>query len=502
MFDRARMQGRKRRRLRRNVVRGALSVLVLMIILVGSAIGYVEYRDHQISRVMVNGITAAPPSGAENILLVGNNSRCALNGQQSSSFGTCSEVGGARSDVTMLLHLDPTRHTTAILSIPRDLFVPIPGSASANRVDDALNSGPQRLVQTVQDDLGIPVNHFVELNFDSFQGVVNALGGLSMYFPDPVKDSYSGLRITNPGCHFLNGTEALAVVRARHMYYETGGRWVYDGLGDLSRIQRDHEFLKVLATAVSKKGLGNPLTDNSILGSVVPQVQVDSSLGIGDLLGLALTFHSVNPANSPTATLPVLIDPGSYHYRGANYGSVVLPSEPQDQQAIDHFLGVIRPPGADVVANSVKLSVMNGTGATGQAASTGAALGALGFEVVGIGDTPSVGTPSETTVYYSPGHEAQAEKVRQSLSGSVVMGQGPTKDGAQVTVVTGSDFAVSAPPTASNGASGVSPVSPSGTGSSGTGSTSGTALPTATASTESLPAYDPRSCSASRGAGP
>jgi len=476
--------------------------MALVVLVAAALIGYVEYRNHQITRVEVKGITAVPPSGVENILLVGNNSRCALNGQQASSFGTCSEVGGARSDVTMLLHLDPATHSAAILSVPRDLFVPIPGSAAANRVDDALNSGPERLVETVQEDLGIPVNHFVELNFDSFQGVVNALGGVSMYFPDPVKDSYSGLDITSSGCHYLDGQQALEVVRARHMYYEANGTWNYDGLGDLSRIQRDHEFLKVLAEAVSKKGLGNPLSDNSILGSVAPQLQVDSSLGIGNMLGLVLSFHSVNPASAPTTTVPVVVDPDNYIYNGANYGSIVLPTEPQDEHAIDQFLGVKEPPGSTIAPSAVKISVMNGTGVTGQAASTAAALGALGFDVVGTGDSTPVGPVSETTVYYSPGHEAQAEKVLDSLSGSVVMGQGPTQDGAAVTVVTGSQFAVSAPVStqSDSGAAGAA-VGSSSASTSQALSASSADLWAPTAAAQTLPLYDPRSCTATGGAG-
>ncbi len=476
-------------------------------VIVASGVVYVAYRNSQISRVTVKGITAVPPSGVENILLVGNNSRCALNGKQSDSFGTCSEVGGARSDVTMLLHLDPSRNSATILSIPRDLFVPVPGSPAANRVDDALNVGPQRLVETVEDDLGIPINHFVELNFDSFQGVVDALGGISMYFPDPVKDSYSGLDISAAGCHFLNGTQALAVVRARHLYYEDGGRWVYDGLGDLSRIQRDHEFLRVLATALSRRGLGDPLSDNSILGSVAPELQVDSSFGIGEMLGLVLKFHSTSPQAAPQLTMPVIVDPDNYSYHGANYGSVVLPAEPQDQRTIDRFLGLSSPPGSNVAAGSVTVSVMNGTEVTGQAEQTASALAAGGFDVVGVGNATSVGPVSETTVYYSAGHRPQAEKVVQSLSGAVVIGQGPTQDGAQVTIVTGSDFAVSQTPAS---------ASPVAGGTSGTSAAQSGAPPIASASSGSateglwaptsasqvLPGYDPRSCGASGTAGP
>ncbi|MGH9067529.1 MAG: LCP family protein [Acidimicrobiales bacterium] len=163
---------------------------------------------------VAHGADPPPANGlpAMNILMVGNNSRCVLNGKQAGAFGSCAQVAGGRSDVTTILHLDPATHRAALLSIPRDLWLPIPGTHKALLVDDALNVGPQRLVQTIENDLGIPINHFVELNFDSFQKVVSDLGGINMDFPVPVKDSYSGLDITNAGCLHLNGTQALALV--------------------------------------------------------------------------------------------------------------------------------------------------------------------------------------------------------------------------------------------------------------------------------------------------
>ncbi len=477
-------------------MRRLLVVAAILAVLVGAGAGYAIYRNNQIGRVTVSGITAVPPSGVENILLVGSNSRCALNGQQGNAFGTCSQVGGARSDVTMLLHLDPRNHTASILSIPRDLFVPIPGTSSENRVDDALNVGPSRLVKTIEEDLGISINHYVELNFDSFQGVVNALGGIDMYFPDPVKDAYSALNVSTPGCHHLNGFEALAVVRARHLYYEVDGTWHYDGLGDLSRIKRDHEFLKVLASTLSKRGLGNPLTDNAILGSVTGQLTVDSHLGLGDMLGLLLTFHSVNPSGVPTATLPVVVDPNTYWYKGYDYGDVVFPSAAEDRQAIDQFLGVSSPQGSTISPSSFTVSVLNGTGTASQAADTAASLQALGFHVGGTGDATSVGPISETVVSYAPGKVADAERVAEELSGTVTMGQGPTYGGADVTVTTGSDFSVNAPAGGSSGAA----ASQGGSSSAGANGSS-SALSPPTAASSPLPAWDPRSCTPQGGPG-
>jgi LCP family protein required for cell wall assembly len=525
VFERADIRKKTRKRVTQRLLRVAIVVTVAVVVLVGAGIGYATYRNHQISHIVVNGLRVTPPSGIENILLVGSTSRCALK-QQNPIYGLCSEgVTGVNSDVVMLLHLDPTTKSASILSIPRDLFVPNARTTGPNKIDAALYQGPQQLVRAIEDDLGIPVQHYVELNFDSFAGVVQALGGIDMYFPEPVYDAYSQLDIPTAGCHHLTGFEALAVVRARHLQYKAPGvtsknpgSWPHDPQSDLSRIRRDHEFLRVLATTVSKRGLDNPVTDNDILGAVAPQLQVDSALGLGSMLGLVLTFHGVDPETSPQLTLPVMVDSLDYYYQGYDYGSAVLGNEPGDTQVVDRFLGIKA--GTDPLTGkqlpapkTVQVSVLNGTGESGQAATTASALQALGFTVTGTGDAPAGGSVSETMVYYSsPGEQPAAEAVVHALSGAVAVGRGTTTDGAGVTVVTGSNFAVDAPapgssasPGSSTGSLGTGPV-PSGAGSGGTGvsgSPSGSSeLAAATAPTQPLAPFDPRSCTASGGEGP
>src|ERR1019366_917603 len=111
----------------------------------------------------------------------------------------------------MILHLNANKHTVSILSIPRDLFVPNARTTGANKIDAALYEGPSQLVAAIQEDFGIPINHYVELNFDTFAQVVDVLGGINMYFPMEVFDAYSGLNITSTGCIHLNGYRALQV---------------------------------------------------------------------------------------------------------------------------------------------------------------------------------------------------------------------------------------------------------------------------------------------------
>ncbi len=457
-------------RRRRRLVIVATSVLAAIIVIATVAYGYVRYRYDQIQRLNVNGLNVASSSGQpENILLVGDNSRCTLTKYASfynshkQNFGSCSQVGGGRSDVTMILHVDPANHQAYLLSIPRDLWLPMPGGNGLQlRVDDSLNSaetsylhlpfGPTLLVKAIEQDLGIPINHYVELNFYTFEQVVNTLGGITIDFPTKLVDHYSGLNITQPGCQHLNGAQALALVRARHLYYydPATGSWNYDGTGDLGRIERTHIFLRVLASQVKSSALSNPLQANALLGSIVPSLKVDKGFTLSSMVNLALAFQHVNPAAIPSATLPVIIPstPFRDNANPTNYqapGSIVLPFQPQDLQTISQFLGSSALRYANVTPSSVTVSVLNGSGVSGQAATTASQLKKLGFRINSTGNATYSGTDSETVVTYKPGDILQAEKVLSTIGGQAIMAQGTSGQGADIVVTTGSTFSVNPP---------------------------------------------------------
>ena len=249
---------------------------------------------------------------------------------QNPAYGLCSQgVDGVNSDVVMILHLNPASGSVSILSIPRDLFVPNARSDGANKIDAALYQGPDQLINAIEEDLGIPIQHFVELNFDSFINIVQALGGIKMYFPEPVFDAYSGLNVQTTGCVDLNGTQALQVVRARHLQYKGPGvtstdpnEWPQETQSDIARIRRDHEFLRVLADAVKQRGLGDPITDQSLVSGVVGQLTVDSGFSASAMINLVLGFHNVDVGRAPQLTLPVAVDQlAATSTRGARTGT-------------------------------------------------------------------------------------------------------------------------------------------------------------------------------------
>ena len=494
--------------------------LATVLVIVGAAAGYGYYLTHDLNRVEVHGLRSAFNSGAEvgseNILMVGSTSRCALT-VQNPAYGLCSQgVNGVNSDVMMVLHADPATHQIALISIPRDLFVPNARNTGANKIDAGLYQGMSQVVASIEEDLGIPIQHAVSLNFDQFANVVDALGGINMAFPESVFDAESGLNVQAAACVHLDGTQALEVVRARHLQYRRDSTspyaedWTQESQSDLARIRRDHEFLRVLATAVAKNNLADPITDLNLINSVKSDLTFDQSWPVSDMANLVLAFHSVDINAVPQLTLPVaeVYDPdgdqGSLLFEGGSYGQVEFPSDTLDQTTIDQVLGIadtVNPMTGEPLPapSSVSVSVENGTGAYNEAADTGFALGTLGFHVVGLGDVAPQGDVAETVVYYgslAPSAEAAAEAVTHDMTGSVLMGYDPSQvtDGAEVTVVTGTQFAVNAPATTTPVNSANSPVSTTSPSSTATSTPSSNAISAPSSANPALAPWDPRAC--------
>jgi LCP family protein required for cell wall assembly len=419
--------------------------VALSLVSFGAVYAYVRYRASQLKTISLPGLTAGSGGvAAMNILLVGSNTRTGLDPSEASQFGSASDVSGARSDVTMILHLEPGNGSASLLSIPRDLFVPLPPhsmSGSVGKIDAALNDGPNNLITAITDDLGIPINHYVEVNFDGFRRTIDAVGGISMSFSAPLRDSFSGLNITAPGCQHLTGKAALAVVRARHLQYYADGRWNDDPLSDLARIRRDHTFLKIFV-ATAKSQLTNPLRVNALAGGLLNQVTVDSGLNVNSLLGLLRRYRHLNPDTLPETTLPITVVPG-YHYGSGSYGDVDMPVEPLDHQVISDWQGHPLRPAAP---SSIGVQVVNISGNSRKASMIGQQLGALGYHLAGTGTAPIPARTTETLIRYHPGSVSQALGVLQSLSGAIMMKPDPAVMDGKVILEVGSVVAVLATP--------------------------------------------------------
>jgi LCP family protein required for cell wall assembly len=470
--------------------------------------------SHKVNHLTVGNL-AASVGGAENILVAGSTNRCNLK-VQNAQWGFCSQgVTGVNSDVIFIIHIVPKTRTVSLLSIPRDTFVPNARSGDeAFKIDAALYQGPTQLVNAVEEDFAIPIQHYAEVGFDGFVNIVNAVGGVKMYFPMPVYDSESYLDVKTPGCKLLNGVEALQVVRARHLQYDPPGLatsdvylWPQEVESDIARIARTHEFLRVLASTVAAKGLSNPITDQKLVDAIAPQVQVDSGLSTSAMLQLMEDFHAVNINSVPQYTLPISTTAfGDYDYGGTNYGDVVFPAESVDQQTIDKFLG--ESSTTDTMTgkplpspSSVTVNVVNGSGTPDQASDTTQDLQALGFSMTGQPGTtmPLSSEAVETVVNYaSPRTEADAEAVARQLSGPVILSQNASQvtPGSEVTVQTGTGLVVNGSSTSSSSGSATTGSSTTSTSSSSStaNSTAATGLEPASSAMQALSAWDPRAC--------
>lgn len=276
----------RRPRRRRRLVLGALGVVVVLV-LVGVVGGYL-YADAQfdkIEKVPVGDQLAGSPGGT-NYLLVGTDNRPG--------------VEGNRSDTMLVLRI--AGGTSTMMSIPRDLFVAIPGRDGQHRINTAYNDGPAVLARTVQESLGIPIDRYVEINFTSFGGLVDALGGVTIDFPHPASDPKSGLNITQTGPVELNGEQALAYVRSRTYTETIDGRTTVDGTADLGRVQRQQAFMRaVLAEAGASR---NPFTLARIGASLTKGLKVDDHMTLRDAVTFAWNMGRLHPDTVVLPTRP------------------------------------------------------------------------------------------------------------------------------------------------------------------------------------------------------
>jgi len=326
------------RRWRRALRTIALAVAVVVLVaLIGTA--YVAVRLQSIGRISVAGIRPVGSGAPQTILLAGSDSRAGESAAQASHFGSAAEVSGQRSDVIVLIHLVPATGRASMLSIPRDLLVRLAGTQSSNRINAAFATSPAELVATIEQDFGIVVNHYAQEDFSGLQGITDAVGGVCMSFPYPVRDgspsgagNESGLDIPTAGRHVLHGAQALALVRSRFYQYERGGVWHAEGTGDLGRIQRQHSFMRALAAKATHAALHNPFTANAVLSRAVHDVRVDTTYTTIGMLRLGLHLRSLHASAMPSFTLPTR--PAT---DGA-LGAVLMPVPTQDSATIAAWL--------------------------------------------------------------------------------------------------------------------------------------------------------------------
>ncbi len=337
---------KKRRRPAARILRGLVGVVAVIVLIAALGYGYFRYQWSKVSSAPCSTCVAAANGAPYNLLLIGSDSRVGETAAEAQQFGTASDAGGQRSDTIKIVHVDPSTGTASTLSIPRDTYVTLSGLPSSsqlssqNKINAAFAGGPDALIQTIQNTFGIPISHYIVINFFGLQDAVNALGGISLDFPYPARDrdcqtgvcyNNSGLNVTTAGCQVLNGQEALALSRSRFYEYYANGEWTYDQSSDIGRITRQNI---IISAALNKaKSTYNPLRLNGLLTGVVHDFSKDDGLSPNDLFALAERYHAFSGSQLQSYTLPT----APAYTTGGSAVEVVQPDEAS--QMITQFLG-------------------------------------------------------------------------------------------------------------------------------------------------------------------
>jgi LCP family protein required for cell wall assembly len=239
---------------------------------------------------------------AQNFLLVGSDSRDCIDPNSPYAGAFLNEdFAGNRSDTIMVLRVNPDADQAAILSFPRDLWVKIAGTNRRSRINSAFDKdNPSLLVKTIESNFGIPIDHYIEVDFCAFKNIVDAVGGVQVPFKYPTRDKNTGLDVAAPGCVALNGDAALAYVRSRHYQWFDGKRWREDDSSDFGRIKRQQDFIRRALQRAIDRGARRPTVAKDLLDTALKTVRVDQDLTISDLLSLADRLRTFDPAEVRT----------------------------------------------------------------------------------------------------------------------------------------------------------------------------------------------------------
>lgn len=332
-----RLKRKKKNSPKKKILLGIFSFILVTIL---SIAGYYAYHIYQFA----NKIQVKKPAktkmvatkewkgGRVNILLIGGDARA--------------KDKVDNSDSMILLSADPKTHTAEMYSIMRDTLWKIPGHSYQKINASNLIGGPELAVQTVENFLDIPINFFVETDFQGFKKMVDILGGVdinvdeNMNYDDPTDGTSIHLK---PGEQHLNGKLALDYARFRH-----------DAMGDFNRTKRQRELLKALAAKTSSSyGL---LKVPQLLDALGPYVQ--TNMTTNNMLEIANLFHGVDVSSLQTEQLPQMND--ILQESLPNYGSVLIPNVIATRQYIHQQLGMEDTPTATAAEQSYWNMYKNG----------------------------------------------------------------------------------------------------------------------------------------------
>lgn len=402
--------GRPRRG--RRVLRWILVALLVLLVVVPLLI------SRQIPRIPVDNLAGG--GSPMHVLVAGSDSREGLTReeQQALSTGSSDVFDGERTDTVFVMSIDGG--DVALLSFPRDLWVPrCDGTTGRINVAQSID-GPGCLVQTVREVSGIPVTHYLGISFGGFVEMVDAVDGVELCLDEPISDRDAGIELP-AGCQVLDGPDALGYVRVRKID------------NDLQRIQRQQRFVQALAGELTEPStLLNPARLWSLAGSVGGAVSADDDMGTIDMARFAWGVRGLAGGGAPTYTVPA--DPG----RTSGGADVLYVRESEAEALFASFRdGSVLDVSSDTVApEDIRVTVSNGAGVSGLAGRVAELLEARGYQIAEVGNAELRDT---TAVRHPPDALAQAERLLDDLPSEATLEE--SRDVTHVTLLLGRDAA-------------------------------------------------------------
>ena len=392
----------------------------------------VQAAQDNIEVVALTGLDAIEEGQPLHVLVVGSDARGGLTDEQLSDL-TLGSFTGQRSDTVILVSVSADRSNVSFVSMPRDLVVSDSDGGIA-KLTETYGEGRDELVRVVREDLGFPVNHYVEVSIEGFISTVEVVGGVRMCLEEPLVDDKSGADFA-AGCQEFSPSEALSYVRSRR-----------GGLGDFDRIERQQQFLRaMLARIVDLRLLLDPGRLVGVAEEVSSQVTTDDQLSISRMVGLAQDLQGAIRGGIEMVTVPgytrslddggvtksfiVPYGPGLSALQDAIRTGTPLPARGTPDERAETVVGLWTAglPGASVVESTL-------------------VWGGFRPMVLGSGDLDAGTT---TSVIAVPGHEEQAGWVAAHLGAPIVEVPAGTElpGNVDVLVVTGDDAGSRSVPT-------------------------------------------------------
>ncbi|MFI0805805.1 LCP family protein [Streptomyces echinatus] len=432
----------------------AVGLSVLVVVTAGAGWWFYQHLNGNIHSVSLDGKGGTEKADAFgrtpiNILVMGSDGRTSE--KDCKLGGGCSTTGvqtGSNADVQMVLHISADRSNATVMSIPRDTMSKVPACKDGEsgqstpgyygQINSALQYGPACQVATVHRLTGIPIDHFVKLDFSGVVKMSDAVGGVSVCVDDDVYDTYSHLKLSQ-GAHTLKGVAALEFVRSRHGFG--------DG-SDLGRTISQHIFLSAMIRKFKSAGtLTDPTAVYKLSDAATKALTVDDGLGsVKKLIALAgdvnkvptdrITFATMQTAPDPADSDRVVVGPGARSLFATIADDQSLTTGSGKKSGAASATAKARATASAVPASRIAVTVENGTGITGRASVIASALTGQGFGSTSTANAPSPAT--STTLTYGTGRKAAAQTVAKALGlPSPRLKQGTGQD---LTLVVGSDW--------------------------------------------------------------